>query len=287
MDDLTAPPGLPLWSDYPRFLRRHRVLFALFMGMGLMVGIAWSWTQPATYSATTSVELVPVPVYVIPATAGLLPPEVSIDTDAQLLRSPEVLGAMGEILGVSPQEAEGRLSVTASANTHILHVTVSARSARLAARAADATVAAFIDVRRDALGALEQASLRQLRVYITDQMALLADEQTKRLVIAGRDDLLSQTLDVQAGLEELEEARRLPARVVSYAEPPRRANHANAEVPITSGAMLGLAGGWLLGAARDRSRRRKPAPTPRFPSLSGPTPDHIATHHLEEVRHGA
>jgi hypothetical protein len=45
--------------------------------------------------------------------------------------------------------------------------------------------------------------------------------------------------------------------VVQPAGPPSEADYANTEVPMTSGAMLGLIGGCLLGAAHDRGRRSR------------------------------
>ena len=279
-----GPPGLPLLSDYPRFVRRHRLLLALLVGAGLVAGIVMSRQQPPSFSATASVVLVQVPMYVTPATGGLMPPEVSIDTDAQLLRSPEVLGAIGDALGVDVQEAEGHLSVTASPNSHVLHLTVSAHTAELSARAADAAVAAFIDLRRVALGALEDHQLRQLRLYVTDQEEMLSREWARRLVIPGADEVFAEVQELKAGLEELEEARRTPAQVVRPAAKPTRPEHSNAEVPITSGVMLGLVCGCLLGAGRDRLRPRRPRTlTPRPPSRSGVEPD-VVLH--EEVRHG-
>ena len=190
-----------------------------------------------------------------PRDAGLLPPEVSIDTDAQLLQSPRVLTAVSDALGTDPGQAIEHLSVTASPHSHVLHVTVSGASPRAAASAADAAVAAFVDVRRRALGALASHQLRQLRLFVTGQEELLAREQSRRLVIAGQDDLFAQTLELRAGLEELEQARSQPAHVVRHALPATSADHANAEVPITSGAMVGLLCGVLLGAGRDRLRR--------------------------------
>ncbi len=254
MADLTRSAGLPLLSDYPRFVRRHRAVIGLLTAFGGLLGIVWAIAQPPSFSATASVVLVPVPVYVTPSTGGLLPPEVSIDTDAQLLRAPRVLGAIGDAVGTDAQAAQDHLTVTAAPNSHVLHVTVSASSAEVAARAADAAVATFVDVRRAALGALASNQLRQLRLFVTDQEDLLAREQGRRLVIAGNDELFAQTLDLRAGLEELEQARREPARVVRPAVPATTADHANAEVPITSGAMLGLLTGLLLGAGRDRAR---------------------------------
>jgi hypothetical protein len=247
--------GLPLLSDYSAFVRRHRLVIALLTGIGLLGGLAWATTRPASFSATTSIVLVPVPVYVTPATAGLLPPEVSIDTDAQLLQSPRVLSALANALGTDPSEALEHVTVTASPNSHVLHVTVSAASPESAATAADAAAASFVEVRRDALGSLASDQLRQMRLFITGQEELLAREQTRRLVIAGQDDLFAEILELRAGLEELEQARSQPAQVVRNALPATSADHANAEVPITSAAMVGLLGGVLLGVGRDRRGR--------------------------------
>jgi uncharacterized protein involved in exopolysaccharide biosynthesis len=224
------------------------------VGLGLLAGFAWSLQQPSTYSATASVALNPVPKYVTDPTTELVPPEVSIDTDAQLLRSPRVLGAIGAVLDRDPEEASAHLSVTASPLSHVLHVTVRARSGQLAAKAANAAVAAFIDVRRSTLPAFQQDQLSQLRFYISNQERLLAKQQARRVVIPARDDLFAQLTQLRASLEELEAAYRNPADPLSPAVAPQRADYPNTEVPLMSGAMLGLLGACLVGAARDRAR---------------------------------
>lgn len=275
MGVLTESSGLPLWSDYTRFVRRHRASIGALMGLGVLAGFVWSLLQPATFSATASVALVPVPVYVSASTTELVPPEVSIDTDAQLLHSPRVLRAVGDVLGTDADAASEHLSVTASPNSYVLHVTVTAASAQLAAEAADAVGAALVDVRRHALGALRQDQLRQLRLVVGYQEQLLAQQQVRRLVIPAQDELFAQILELRTGLEELEEARRKPAEVVRPAVPPRHADYANTEVPVTTGAMLGLLGGCLLGAGRDRSPQRSHwSAHPRvLPYPSGQVPD--------------
>jgi uncharacterized protein involved in exopolysaccharide biosynthesis len=287
MAALTKPPGLPLplWSDYPRFLRRHRAGIGALMGLGLLAGLAFSLLQPATYSATASVAITQVPVYLSASPTELIPPEVSIDTDAQLLGSPRVLGAIGDALGTDPDLASDHLAVTASPNSHVLHVTLTAASPQRAAQAANAAVGAFIEVRRDALGALEESQLRQLRLVISEQERVLAREQNKRLVITSDDEVFAQVLDLRARLDELEQARSVPAEVVSPAVAPSGADYANTEVPLASGAMLGLLAGCLLGAARDRaSRLGHRADNPRTHSdPSGYLPD-VATRH-EGYRH--
>jgi uncharacterized protein involved in exopolysaccharide biosynthesis len=285
MDVLTSPPGLPLWSDYTRFARRHAVVIAALMVVGLLAGIAWALQQPSTYSATTSIALQPVPKYVTPSTTELVAPEVTIDTDAQLLQSPKVLGAIGAALGTDADVAAEHLSVSASPNTHVLHVTIKASSRDRAAAAANAAVAALIQVRRDSLGALRQDQLRQLQLLVITQERELAKQQATELVIPATDDLFAQTQELRAGLDELEEARREPAVVVQPATPPRQADYANAEVPAVSGAMLGLLVGCLVGAGRDRLRllAERPALAHHLPHLSGHLPVtttlHEDTHH--------
>jgi uncharacterized protein involved in exopolysaccharide biosynthesis len=286
MGVLSPSARLPLWSDYPRFVRRHGAQIGVLMTMGILAGLAWSLTQGRTYSATSSVVPVSVPMYVIPSTAGLLPPPVSIDTDAQLLRSPEVLGAVADALGVAALEADHHVSVTATPNSSVLHVTVSASSADTAARAADAAVAAYVDVRRTALGALEQEQLLQLRLHIGQREKELAEQQTERLVVPARDELFTEVLELRDGLEELERGRREPVQVIDPAVTPARPDHDNTEVPVASGAMLGLLGGCLLGARQDRASRRPARPRSRqAPVRPGAAPG--ITSPREEALHGA
>lgn len=271
MGVLKEGPGFPLWSDHTSFVRRHRARIGALMVLGLAAGFAWSLLQPSSYSATTSVVLTPVPVYITSSTTEPVAPAVSIDTDAQLLRSPRVLAAAADARdpdGEDGQAISERLQVTASPSTNVLHVTVSASSPSAAAAAADAAVAEFVDIRRDALGSLREEQLDELRLRLSQHEELLARQQRQRLVIPSTDELHHQVLQLRASLQELEAAQQLPAEVIRAAVAPTSADYANSEVPLTSGAMLGLVAGCLLGAARDRAGRsthpRRTPPTQSF-----------------------
>jgi uncharacterized protein involved in exopolysaccharide biosynthesis len=277
MVDLTRSPGLPLLSDHRRFLRRHRTVVAALMGVGLLAGVVLSLLQPPSYSATTSIVLAPVPVYVSASSVELVPPEVSIDTDAQLLGNPRVLSAIGDVLGTDPKTTTEHMRVTATPHSQVLHLTVTAQEPELAARAANAAITAFIEVRRDSLGALEESQLRQLRLLVSIQERELAQEQARRLVIPEHEDLFAQIVRLQDALDELERAHALPAEVIRPATPPPHQDYRNAEVPVVSGAMLGLLCGWLLGIARDRGllrgrlalrRHTVPDPADREPGVT-------------------
>jgi uncharacterized protein involved in exopolysaccharide biosynthesis len=263
MGVVTRRPGLPLWSDHTDFVRRHRRFLGGLMATGLLAGAAWSLQQPTTYSATASVALAPVPVYVMTTTDELVPPEVSVDTDAQLLMSGEVLDAIGEVLDTDREQAAEHLTVTASAHTHVLHATVTAGSAEQAAQAANAAVNELANARARALGALQDEQLRNLRMLVGNHTGDLRDaleEAEDELLFSTEDERFAQVLAARASLDELEEARAAPAEVVRPAVPPRSADYANTEVPIVSGAMLGLLAGCLVGAARDRFRLLGPSP---------------------------
>jgi uncharacterized protein involved in exopolysaccharide biosynthesis len=260
MDDLNRSAQLPTLSDYARFARRHRARIGAGVMIGVLVGLALSLMQPTTFSATASVALVPVPVYVVPSVSELPPPPVSIDTDAQLLLSPPVLEAVAEALRMDPVHSEEHLSVTASPNTNVLHVSVRASDPAKAARAADAAALALVEVRRATLGSLADEQIRQLRFQVVATEGALAREQTRRLVIPASDDLFAQLVELRTRVAELRAARRVPAEVITPAPERGAADYANTEVPITSGAALGLVIGCLVGAARDRTRGDTVAP---------------------------
>jgi hypothetical protein len=258
MGAVTPRPGLPLWSDHTAFLRRHRVLIGALMVLGVLVGFLWTLQQSSTYSATASVSLAPVPVYVLTSPDELVPPEVSVDTDAQLLRSGPVLDAIADTLGTDRARADEHLTVTAAANTHVLHVTISADSPAQAAAGANAAVAALSDVRRETLGALSPDQLRYLRMLLGDHDIGPEDEDAGDLLVPMENEQFARIVSVRATLDELDEARAAPAEVVRPAVAPPRADYTNTEVALTSGAMLGLLAGCSVGAARDRFRTTTP-----------------------------
>lgn len=252
MASVTAPPGLPLLRDQVTSVWHHRRLIGALMVIGLLAGIAWAAVQPTAYAATASVTLAPVPKYVLPTGVGLVPPEVTIDTDAQLLYSPVVLQAVGAALGTPADSAMEHLAVSASPNTHVLHVTATASTAVAAAAAANAAVDGLARARRNSLGSLRLDQLRLLRLWTAGQEKLLAQAQSRRVVILDNEDLFAGVLSLQTSLRELEEARAAPVRVIDPAAPPKRAVRSNSEVPIVSGLMLGALLGLLGAAVLDR-----------------------------------
>lgn len=271
---LKPSEGLPLWADHVRFLRRHRAVVEAAVGLGLLAGVVVGVLQPATWSATSSVALAPIPVYVKISADELVPPEVSLDTDAQLLGSPEVLGAVGRELGVDADEAADHLTVSASPLTRVLHITVSASSAADAQAATSAAVREFVALRGDVLGALGEEPLRELRLALDTRESELAQVRERRIVLDD-DELFLQVLDLRAALDELEAAQAVPADVISPAEVPDAPDYANTEVPVVSGAALGLLVGLLIAVVRDRRTSARGLQRTRPTSPHHPGTDHL------------
>jgi uncharacterized protein involved in exopolysaccharide biosynthesis len=277
---LSGPARLPLLSDYPRFARRHRAPIALLACLGLLIGVVLSVTRPVTYSATASLALTPVPKYLAPLSTEIAPPEVTIDTDAQLLRSPAVQTAVAQALGTDADTAGKHVTVSATAVSNVLHVTVTAHSAQKAASAANAAANALIDVRRQDLGSLQGAQLRQLDYLIRNQETLLALEQTRSVIIPSTDnDVFAELANLKASLREVAAARNTPAVVIDPAVPPLHHDYPNTQVPIVSGGMLGFLAGVLIGIARDRRRRvRHHLTAPRLTNPFDVQPDAVTRH---------
>ncbi|QIG44396.1 hypothetical protein G5V58_17870 [Nocardioides anomalus] len=249
---MSTPATLPLWSDYTQFVRRHAAVFGVLMLVGVLLGGAWSLRQTAVYSATTSIELAPVPKYITLSTGDLVAPAVTIDTDAQLVLTPRVLGAISDVLGIDPDRVRSHLSVTAAPLSRVLFITIQASSPTLAARAADAAANQLIEVRGRTLGALRQDQLRQLRFLVSSKERDLARQQSMRVVIPESDDIFNEVVEFRAALDELQDALQEPARVLRPAAVPAAADYRNTEVPVVSGLMLGMLAAVLTGAARDR-----------------------------------
>ena len=227
------------------------------MAPGLLAGFGWSLLQPSTYSATASVALTPVPIYVtaVDRRAASRPRSASTPTPS-CSSSPQVLRGVGDALGTDAEPAVEHLS------RH--RVTQQPRSPRdrdgrlphaRPPTPPNAAVAAFIDVRRDALGALASDQLRQLRLLVTDQEDAAGPGAGQPARRSRPPTTCSpRLLELRTGLDELEEARSEPARVVRPACRPRAPDYANTEVPIDLGRDA--------RAARRLPARRRPRPPP-------------------------
>ncbi len=163
------------------------------MVLGLLVGLALvaDRSRPPTLrprrsslaAGARSTSCPPAPVWCRPRSASTPTPSCSA--------AREVLGAVADVLGVDTGAARDSLSVTASPNSHVLHVTVTAPSAPAAAEAANAAAAALVarPPQRPRLPPRRPAP--PAAALVTGQEDLLAQEQRDRLVIPATDELFA------------------------------------------------------------------------------------------------
>jgi len=244
----------PTLELYTAFARRHSRLLVACICIGLLLGGVWTLMQPRSYSATASVVLSPVPSHVSTATSGRLPREVTIDTDAQLVRSPSVLTAVSESVNEDSGTVLEHLRVTAVPLSRVLEITYTTDSATEAATAATVAAESFVTVRRSTLGSLQRDQLDHLLLRIDELQDRLDAEAQRRPFVSPDDPLVSEIALLRDRFTQLELAQATPAELTDRAEAPSSANSSNAEVPATSGVMMGLLAGCLVGGSLDRRR---------------------------------
>ena len=272
------------------------VLIGALMGIGLLAGFAWSLLQPSTFSATASIALVPVPKLRHAVDHRARPARGHHRHRRPAAAQPAGAGCRRRRARHGPGRGRASdLSVTASPNSHVLHVTVTA----VLRRSAPPTPPTPRSPRSSTSGATRSGrsasdQLRQLRLLVSrPRSEQLAKQQTEAARHPGDRRPVRPDPQLRASLDELEEARRAARRGRRARAAPRRArDYANTEVPMVSGAMLGLLAGCLLGAGRDRlgCSRSAPAfahelthPSGRLPDRRHPSrgqpPCQLSTHH--------
>lgn len=248
-------------------LREVGPFVALLAVGGATVGGAWALTRPSTYTASVSVMLEHVPVELDTATTdpyfdrSRRPKQVTVDTEAGLVVSRQTLSR------VAMEASDGAdlvrdISVTVPPQTRVL--TISARAARpdQALRMARDVSRAYLTQRRDYLVTRRSDALTETerQVAVLVRGASYGGSQT---------DSSPATEETLALLESLQ--KKISALTVTPVEvgevigsSPARKVPNQREVPLTSGAALGLALGALVVVCRPgwtpRSLRRRRSP---------------------------
>jgi capsular polysaccharide biosynthesis protein len=237
-------------------LRRRWPILAVTTLVGAMVGAVIAVNAPVEHAARVSILLAASPVSLDLAETddgASVPEEVTIDTEAALLISRETLSrVVGSTDAADLEALRRRVRVTAVPSTRVLTVEVRSESAERSRVEANALAESYIETRRGHLSTRRDQTLSLLRTQLaklrrSTPPGTPADPTRTRLEGAVTTILLTPT---SAG----EVIRATAARAV------RR----QSEVPVTSGAALGLATGALLLAmfpgwrsVRPNQRRRE------------------------------
>jgi hypothetical protein len=249
--------------DAWRRLRDVGPLVALLAVGGAALGGAWSLTQQITYTASVSVLLTQAPIELDTATTD---PYVersqraryfTVDTEAGLVVSRQTLRRVASGTSADVADLTRSISVTAPPQTRILTISARAASPEQAQDMVREVSRAYLDRRREQLVERRREALteteRQVGVLLRGASFAGGVETDRSPVARQTRDLLEQlqtkisaltVTPVDAG--EVIDTR--PARMV-----PRQA-----QVPMTSGAALGLALGALVTVSGPGWKLRPP-----------------------------
>ncbi|MBE1534076.1 hypothetical protein [Actinomadura algeriensis] len=263
------PDAVPL-TRYARFARRHLVLFVvlpvLFGGAGLLTAVL----APKTYVSTVNVLAPRVPLHI-----GQLqgpgddeearePRPSTVDTEAQLVRSDEVLARLATVPGfrASPAVLRGRISITVPPNTRVLEIGVAAATPEEARDGAAIVGESYLNLRHQILGGVRQRnreSLARRESVLKEQLEAFPDEnasQSQLTTRTRRQAVQKQLKDVRNQLAAIDGADLDSGEIIRYANVPQRTENRRRDVALSTGAAAGLT--LALGAAllRDRRPRR-------------------------------
>jgi hypothetical protein len=274
-DDSTAGPlgattsSLTPFDRYTAALRAGIPVILVLTLLGASAGWWWQARHPSPYEATASVLLTERPRYPSPGYA-----RTNVDTDAQLVAGGAVRTAAAIGSGEPLSRVADNLTVTATPNTRVLHLHLTASSAAAARAGVDAATGAFLRERTRDLEAdriSEQARLRASASTLATAIGTLnsqvraarksapqvSGQHSTSVARDHRNELLARAnlvgrQSARIGSLVLFGGHRTEATAVTQSDD-------RARVDLTSGAAAGLGLGALLavmwGAAGPMLRR--------------------------------
>ncbi|MFA1541187.1 hypothetical protein [Actinomadura monticuli] len=264
-----APDSIPV-TRYAGALRRHLVALLIALAVGGALGIAKIVLTPATYTAHISVLAPPVSLHPGYTPGRPLNPkereprDTTMDTEAQLIWSDEVLRRLAAFPGFDAprDELRDRIDLSVPNSTHVLTIGVRAGSPRAAQNGAQAVAEAYLDLRQQILGGIQQRNRESLEKYLTllhKQLRTLPgdeEELTRETARTRRQEIMKQITEVQKQISALERKEVQPGEVLRGATPPAGRDDAGRDVALASGIGVGLLGWVAFTLLIDRRPRR-------------------------------
>jgi capsular polysaccharide biosynthesis protein len=228
-----------------------------------------------TYTATVAVLAPPVPLHSglqastpmagsAGSTAKRRPRDSTMDTETQLVLSNEVLSRLATFPGfrVERRELVERISMRVPPNTRVLTIMVRADSPAAARDGADVLAEAYLTLREEILGGIQQRnreSLQRRQKLLQEELEALPGDPAEltRLTVRTRRQAINREIsEVQRQLSALDGTAVQSGEVVRGAGLPPAPDDPGHQVSRTGGAALGLLAGVALALRRDRRPRR-------------------------------
>lgn len=229
---------------------------------GLAAGTAVVLATPPQYAATAAVEVSRVAPIVDPDAPGGDGRPLTIDTDAHIMTSDEVVSAAAQAAGRSPEQVRRAVRISARPLSRVLEITFMDQSPQVAKAGADSAAAAFLRAR-------ERLVVQPVHTYLQSLAngvdAANAPDAAAAATAADVARLTTREQHAAALAAELPG----PGALLENARITSAADRGNIEVPLASGASLGALLGFTTGLLRNRRRlvhrtatRPHPRPTP-------------------------
>ncbi|CAM3582620.1 Wzz/FepE/Etk N-terminal domain-containing protein [Nocardioides zeicaulis] len=253
-------------APFGRALRHHVALVAVLLVLGAVGGWLYAASAPVTYTSTTRVLINPSVGNPFSSTPSSVrqDQDTSLETEAQMVRSTEVLGAVVDrSTGLTVAGVARRLQVSVPPSTQILEISFSADDPELARQVTDAVASAYLanrdarfkTVQDERVGRLETQTVRtveDLRSATTAAQKGTAAQKAFNNELA--DALRNELVNLRAQRTALENLTAPAGTVVSPASRPAGAPLLTTLVPPVGGAVAGLVVGCLLALLLERAR---------------------------------
>jgi capsular polysaccharide biosynthesis protein len=269
-----APDSIPV-TRYAGALRRHLAALLIAVLAGGALGVAKIVLTPATYTAHISVLAPPVSLHPGYTPGRPLDPkkreprDTTMDTEAQLVWSDEVLRRLASFPGFDAPRAElrDRIDLSVPNSTHVLTIGVRAGTPAQARSGAQAVAEGYLDLRQQILGGVQQRNREALEKYLTllhKQLRTLPgddEELARRNARTRRQEIMKQIEEVQKQISVLNRKVVQAGEVLRGAALPTGRDDAGRDVALAGGLGVGLLGwvGFTLLIDRRPRRIRRPA----------------------------
>lgn len=269
-----APDSIPV-TRFAGAVRRNLTALVIAVLVGAALGAAKVALTPATYTSQISVLAPPVALHPGITIGSALdlnprnPRETTMDTEAQLVWSDEVLGELAKHPGFDAphDELRERVGLTVPTGTHVLTIAVRAGTPATARKGAEVVADAYLTLRRQVLGRIQtrnREALEQNLVLLRKQLRALpgdADELRRVTARTRRQAIVKQIREVERKIAASKSKEEQPGEVLRAASLPRVRDDRGRDVAGASGIGVGLLAwvGYVLVRERRPRRIRRPA----------------------------
>lgn len=231
--------------------------------MIVMVALAllYAVNMPLTYTAAATALLSPAPGNPLTAEAasgGAIQMNVALETEAQLVRTPEVAELVTKRLGRTTPGAGERFSVSVPSNTQMLEISFTASSPERAQENAQAYAEGYLEYRAERARSVQEARIERLREQVAEtdanlRRALSEASAADTAAYASQEVQLfaDRLAQLSNSLSAEEAVSTTPGSVISAAVLPESSNQLPTWILVAAGAILGLIVGLLLALLRE------------------------------------